>query len=163
MKHLLFIAALTVLVSACSSEKKDNDEANVDASTEVAAVIPNRVLTMEIDGMVCEMGCGGSIRKELKNEGGVARVEFDFEDERATNIAKISFDKNAVTVDELINAVTKLNNGQFTVGETNSENLETTNTSGGDNSSSGEESSTSVSVEHTKLPNLLDLLSGLLN
>ena len=101
MRQILFSIALITLVSACSSNVNLDSGQNVASSVE-KQIVPNRLLTMEIDGMVCEMGCGSSIREALNGLEGVSSVEFDFIEERATNIAKISFDKNRVSVDEMV-------------------------------------------------------------
>ena len=162
MKRLLYIVAFFFVASACSSDTSIAELDNEETTNEVVVVVPNRLLTMEIDGMVCEMGCGGSIRKELKGTGGVSSVEFNFEEERATNIAKVSFDKNLVTVDEIIKAVSEMQDGQFEVGETSSETLDVMPTTEESSSSSSESSKVDVSTKHVEMPNLLDLLSGLL-
>jgi len=160
MKRLIYSVAILVATSACSSEVSV-ETSGTETSTEAAAVVPNTVLSMEVDGMVCEMGCGGTLRKELKALGGVSSVEFDFEDERATNVATISFDKDIISVDEMIKAVSSTSDGQFTVGKTSTEKLETT-TSSVESTSSSENSTVEVSTTRTEMPNLLDLISGLL-
>jgi copper chaperone CopZ len=73
------------------------------------------------------MGCGSSIRKELYNTKGVSEVEFDFEEDRKTNIAKIKFDKNKVSVEEMVSIVNTMNENQFKVGKTETENINTKN------------------------------------
>jgi len=165
MKKLAFILSATVLFSACSSEKTSENVENT-AETVVAVVQPNQILTMEIDGMVCKMGCGGSIRKGLKETNGVATVEFDFEEERKTNIAKITYDKSIVSSEELVKIVSKLNDGQFLVGtisfEDYSEPVKATKTSTTKNNTE-ENPNVEVSSTSLKFPNLFDLFSGLLN
>ncbi len=163
MKKFIFVASLGVILSACSTDVAPE---NTPETEEIAAaeVHPNQVLTMEIDGMVCQMGCGGSIRKGLKGTNGVASVEFDFEEERKTNIAKIAFDKSIVTSEELIKVVADLNDGQFLVGTVSFEDVavsvksnKTKKLKDGDNSSKVDVSSSTI-----KFPNLLDVFSGLL-
>ena len=96
MKKIVFIGFIAFGITACS-EVPANLEANqeqVSDHPEVAeVVVANQVMTMEVDGMVCKMGCGGGIRKELKATGGVSLVEFDFEEERTTDVATIYFDQ----------------------------------------------------------------------
>lgn len=163
MKKFVFVISTGLLFSACSSEKQTENVAENTVETAKTVVHPNQLLTMEIDGMVCQMGCGGSIRKGLKETNGVASVEFDFEEERKTNIAKIAYDKSIVSSEELIKVVSKLNEGQFLVGTVSFEDMtipaKTTKTS---SSKSSEESKVEVSSTYVKLPNLFDLFSGLL-
>ena len=163
MKKFIFVASLGVILSACSTDvAPENTPETEEIAT--AEVQPNQVLTMEIDGMVCQMGCGGSIRKGLKGTNGVASVEFDFEEERKTNIAKIAFDKSIVTSEQLIKVVADLNDGQFLVGTVSFEDVavsvksnKTKKLKDGDNSSKVDVSSSTI-----KFPNLLDVFSGLL-
>ena len=165
MKKLIFILTSSVILSACSDQKIVEKTEN---STEkvIVAVNPNQVLTMEIDGMVCKMGCGSSIRKGLKETNGVATVEFDFEEERKTNVAKIIYDKSLVSSEELIKVVSTLNDGQFLVGTISFEDYtapaKATKTS---KTEKHIEKTPSVEVSSTtlKFPNLFDLFSGLLN
>jgi hypothetical protein len=170
VKNSLIVGILSVSLFACESvEQPTEKSAKTDVSgksTEVVEVpvIANRVLTMELEGMVCSMGCGGSIRKELKATGAVSDCDFDFEDERAIDIATIQFDKNKITADKIIEIVSKINDGQFTVGKTSSEGIETTVTKESQTSS---HKSTKPKFEAVSssfdVPNLFDLFSGLLN
>lgn len=164
MKKLIFILVTGVIFSACSDEKVVEQSENA-AENIIVEVHPNQILTMEIDGMVCKMGCGGSIRKGLKETNGVASVDFDFEEERKTNIAKITYDKSIVSSEELIKIVSKLNDGQFLVGTVSFEDYtapaKSTKTSA-TNKHNEEKTNVEVSESFVKLPNLLDLFSGLL-
>jgi copper chaperone CopZ len=162
MKHLVYISALFFVVSSCSTESQEETTESNESTEQVAEVVADRTLTMEIDGMVCEMGCGGSIRKDLKATGGVSGVQFDFEDERETNIATISFDKDLISVDEMIKRISELQDGQFTIGATSSESIDEVSTNETSSTSSSESSKVNVSSKNVEMPNFLDLLSGLL-
>ena len=69
MKKFLFTGILVSLLAACSTSTDQVSTKETDAKSDkieendLVAVVPNRTLTTEIDGMTCEMGCGGSIRK----------------------------------------------------------------------------------------------------
>jgi copper chaperone CopZ len=65
--------------------------------------------------MVCEMGCGSSIRKALKDTKAVDRCSIDFKDERKVNVATISFDSTAITKDKIVTIISTLNDKQFKV------------------------------------------------
>ena len=157
------IGLLVITLFGCSEDAEvKTDMGKVESNTKEVKVNANRLLTMEIDGMVCQMGCGGSIRKELKATGAVSGVEFDFEDDRETNIAKISFDKNSITVDELIKVVSEINDGQFKIGKTSSEEVYSAHFQTETGISSEAKSEVEVSSSSIEIPNLLELLSGLL-
>lgn len=163
MKKIVFVLTTGILLSACSSEPKSENVETTEVETTDVVVNPNQLLTMEIDGMVCQMGCGGSIRKGLKETNGVASVEFDYEDERKTNVAKIAYDKSIVSSEELIKVVANLNDGQFLVGTVSFEDVSTPVKSTKTSSvKTNEEPKVEVSSSYVKLPNLLDLFSGLL-
>lgn len=157
MKHLTLFFSLLFFVSACSTDTSNAPEASTNNETEV---IPDRLLTIQIDGMVCEMGCGGSIRKELTKLAGVSAIEFDFEEERKTNTAKISFDKDKTTVDAIVKAITTLNDGQFKIGEISSESLSAQHVNQS-NDESNEAPNVEVAASSYQMPNLLDFLASI--
>lgn len=160
MKQMFYAASLAAVLVACSSESSEA-QAETNGTEQTAEVVADRILTVEIEGMVCEMGCGSSIRKELIGLGGVSAIEFDFEDERKTNVAKVAFDKDLVTVDAIVKAITSINNGQFTVGKISSENLDPKHASHSDRSGE-EESRVEVSASSFQMPNLLDILADVI-
>lgn len=124
MKTIFSLVFLTILLFACNSSNEENKVVRkVSVKSYVAPVVhPNKLLTIEIEGMMCEMGCGASIRKELRATGAVGSIEYDFVDERKVNVAKIAFDKNKITVDKIISILTTMNDKQFTVGKSSTEN-----------------------------------------
>ena len=162
MKTIIIAASTLLLIGACSTEpttvllktekgKKENAKAEV---------IPNRTATIEIKGMTCEAGCGGSIRKELKATGGVSRVQFDFVEGREVQTAKVSFDKDKVTLDQMIKIITTMNEKQFPVGKTSSEAINDVSTTTTEISTVKEtEEKVSMSDAQIELPNLIGILS----
>lgn len=120
MKNILLvlIVALLSIATSCTSETKTDNKVVVKTENEeTAKPVANKELTIEVMGMVCEMGCGGSIRKEMKATNGVTECSFDFEDEREVNVATIAFDDSKTSEDEIILALTTMNEHQFTVGK----------------------------------------------
>lgn len=163
MRKAAFVFIIFPLIFSCSSEPHvihlRTEKGKKETKVPVAA---NRVLTMEIEGMTCEMGCGGSIRKELKAAGGVARVEFvDFKEGAKKQTARVSYDTNKITVDEMVKIVTTMNDKQFTVGKTSSETIDapaTTSTTATPEES--EDDKVKISETSFQMPNLLDILSS---
>ena len=162
MKKLVYIAFASTLLFACNSSEEEVQVENPVAKVPENEVIaePNQVATIEVDGMACVMACGGSIKKALRKTHGVSNVEFDFETGRETNIATVAYNSDIVTVDEMKEIISALNNHQFTVGETTTESISNNTTS--TNNSSSEEARIEVSTSRFEMPNLLDILSGLL-
>jgi copper chaperone CopZ len=119
MKNLFLVLTVAIfsITTSCSSEAKtENKVATDQEKEETAKPIANQQMTIEVMGMVCEKGCGGSIRKEMKATNGVTKCSFDFEDEREVNVATIDFDDAKVSEEEIILALTTMNEHQFTVG-----------------------------------------------
>lgn len=159
MKRTFYISLIAAILVSCSTDTTAGADAN-SQETVHNMVTPNQVLTVEIDGMVCVMGCGGSIRKELYELGGVSEVDFDFEEERETNIARVSFDTNVVDVDKIVEVLSHMNDGQFTVGKISTESIDSISSHSTQNED--EESIVSVSTTSIRTPNLLDLLSEII-
>jgi copper chaperone CopZ len=114
-KFGIFIWFSIIMLAACqtSSVADNKDITDEDIARTVEAT---HIAEIEVTGMTCEMGCGGDIRKALRNTGGVAKVDFDFENDREVNIARVHFDKLTIQTEELRKVITSLNKGQFTVG-----------------------------------------------
>ena len=77
----------------------------------------------KVSGMVCKMGCGGTIRKELKSLRGVSRVAVDYEENREEQIISVFYNSRFHDEKEIYAELEKINNGQFTIGTTKSERL----------------------------------------
>lgn len=172
MKKFLYVGILVSLSAACESSvepSKSADSAKSESLKEkdLVAVIPNRTLTLQVDGMVCESGCGGAIRKELKGTGGVARCSFDFKGENVPSTATIEFDKDKISADQIAKIIEKLNDGQFSVGKMETETIaaEVSPSAEDKESSASSKETTPVQMSetsHFQLPNFLGLLSDLL-
>jgi hypothetical protein len=148
---------LTVLFAAVFYGCSNNDENTKSA---------NAVAEFEIEGMVCEMGCGASLRKGLYETGFVSEVEVDYAEENPSNSIKVFFNKDNISTDKMIEIIESLNENQFKASliKTNdlssSEQVEYkekhTNLSSG---TSGVEASTKT----FSFPNLTKLLNSLIH
>ena len=164
MKHIIYIGLLGLTLTACSTgsttevAEKEKQEQNNPTN-----VIANQVLTLEVEGMVCEMGCGGAIRKELYSSGGVSECDFDFEEDRETYTAKVYFDESVVSSGEILKIISKINDSQFTVKQIDLNPFEHPATETSHNDSDDDESVVQVeSSTGFQFPNLLEIISGLL-
>lgn len=170
----IFLFILVITLFACNqntqkqkqtqltkSEKSSSNQADKHSS-----VVATSVLNVEINGMVCEMGCGSAIRKELYKTDAVKQVDFDFKMGRDVNTAKVYFDNSKLSEEEILKILTNINNNQFTLG-----NKEVTSIS---ENKQVEESTTNASVPVNtaisisknnsifsfEMPNLIDLFLG---
>lgn len=126
----------------------------------------SRVASFEIEGMVCEMGCGASLRKGLYTTDAVDEVEVDYEEERNRNVINVYYSSDKTNTDDMLKVIEELNEGQFkakliedkAVSENKSKkSQETTSTSSGSDVEGIEASTKSFS-----LPNLTELLNSLI-
>lgn len=127
-KFGLFAWLLTLLLAACqsSSNAENREITEEDIARTVEAT---HIAEIEVEGMTCEMGCGGDIRKALRGTGGVAKVDFDFQADREVNIARVQFDSNTIAADEMKKVIAGLNKGQFQVGSIETKALPKTDSS----------------------------------
>ncbi len=104
----------TIILSACNQ---------TNSSTQVLAlkkeqkhvVKSNAKITFNVEGLVCKMGCGGAIRKNLLQAGGVERVEVDFVEEAKSQEITVHFDSTLINIPQLKKRIEHANEGQFTV------------------------------------------------
>lgn len=113
----IYLGLLTlILVIGCSETKKnDADKKTIATVTKNEKITPNATSILSIEGMVCKMGCGASIRKALNDEGGVANCEIDFEEERKVNVLKINYDSTLIDQQKMIQLLSSINDRQFKV------------------------------------------------
>jgi copper chaperone CopZ len=159
MNRSVFVLGFVgAILFSCSTETAE--VSNETKTENVAQVIPNKILSVEIEGMVCKMGCGGSIRKGLNETGSVSAVEFDFVDDREKNTAEIAFDSNSISSEEIVQAISKLNDGQFTVKSLGESEIHDVMIDTEDFESGSSETVIESSTSSNRLPNLLDILGG---
>ena len=107
----LLLVVFVMLFSCSSNEQKKQ----VIKSPVREKVVANQIMVAEVEGMVCKMGCGASIRKALNDEGGVANCQIDFEEERKINVLKIKYDSTIITQQKMIQLLSSINERQFKV------------------------------------------------
>lgn len=117
-KTFAIFFVIGLLISCNSEEKKIIVRKESHKSTSSPKVISNQLLSIEISGMSCVMGCGASIRKELYATKAVSSVEFDFKEGRKTNIATIKFDTSKINLNQIVSLLSTMNENQFTIGKT---------------------------------------------
>ena len=164
MKPLAIFFSSFLVLSACSSEPNVVLLRTEKKHSTVKPIVQaNRLLTLEVEGMTCEMGCGGSIRKELKATGGVERVEFNFIEANKIQTAKISFDKDKISADEMVTILTSMNDKQFKVGAIRSEAIDVSVSTESAKANADAPEKIKISTSTYTLPNLMDILSSFVN
>ncbi len=119
--------AIIALLLSCSEEKpkvrivKGAKKEQKEVGQQLPQVKADRLLVVELEGMVCEKGCGGSIRSELYTSNAVKEVSFEFDEEKTVDVAKVAYDRDKITADEIVAIIAAANEGQFNVIKTRSE------------------------------------------
>jgi copper chaperone CopZ len=166
MRYLIVSLFFVLFFTTCSSEPPKEVLLRTEKG-KVATKKPvhsDRLLTLKIQGMTCEMGCGGSIRKELKATGGVQRVAFDFVEGRVLQTAMVFYDSKRVSDKQLTAIISAMNEKQFSIkGEDVRpvQSNDVVNTTVDVPASDSKEKTVEMSEPNVILPNLLDILSDL--
>ncbi len=124
MKFILPFILLFIL--SCQRDASHNANSDVQNSEELAEEKKPEAdyqCVAKVSGMVCKMGCGGAIRKELTSLRGVSRVAVDYEENREEQIISVFYNSRFHDEKEIYAELEKINNGQFTIGTTKSERL----------------------------------------
>jgi mercuric ion binding protein len=116
MFKLVYLTLLLSTIISCTHQEEKIIIKNAKPKVEkkMVEVTPTKLLTLEVEGMSCEMNCGGSIRKELKKTGAVSRVEFVWVEEAEKQVTKVSYDDTKISEKEIVSLIEKINDGQFT-------------------------------------------------
>ena len=72
-----------------------------------------RSAKLEIEGMMCEVGCAAKIKKELLELEGVASVIIDFDSDRSNDFAVVEYDENTIKPDILAATVNDIADGRL--------------------------------------------------
>lgn len=112
MKYVLPII-LTLLMWSCESPRaKKTTDQNAKICTKVLA---NTSINLGVKGMVCKMGCGGSIRKALKETCAVHQVDVSYIDTLEEQSITVYYDRNKIAPEQMISVLNKINDKQFEV------------------------------------------------
>jgi len=122
MNTKLFLTAVLgslVLISCGGEKKNEKKDEKKDTTAVVTApkmdVTPNAIADFGIKGMVCEMNCVGSVKKTVLALAGVDSWDMEFDSEKDVNHAKVKFDKTVVSEKQMVDAIQKINDGQYKV------------------------------------------------
>lgn len=121
MKTLLFLTLSCILLIACQQDKSSPKSPNISekASKNLKAQGKAKA-SFQVEGMVCKMGCGAAIRKDLLESGCVVKVELDFKEESKEQTIIAHYDPSKIDITKMKAIIETTNEGQFTVTKTNS-------------------------------------------
>lgn len=126
MKKIAFILPLTIFFACQENTSTDDETISTESKTEevVTETKPNipksewiadSNVEIEVSGMMCEIGCVGTIRSHLSKMKGVTKVEMNFDGERETDFATVSFDSRMATTNEFVEEIESIADGIYSV------------------------------------------------
>ena len=89
---------------------------NVDTvitSTEAVGPDGKTTAKLEIQGMMCEVGCAAKVKQELLELDGVASVIIDFDLDRESDFAIVEYDEKAIKPELLASTVSGIADGKL--------------------------------------------------
>lgn len=119
MKRILVFITFATLLYGCESNtvqaEKNAPEPNIELENfDETTITPNHIATFEVEGMMCEKGCGSAIRKGLYETRGVSKVDIlDFDENDSINKIKVYFDIDITTTEEMIGVIGSLANKRY--------------------------------------------------
>ena len=111
---LVLLPTLFVLFISCSQATSQKEQ-NQPQSKVCQRLKANSTQEIGVKGMVCQMGCGGSIRKALKETCAVERVEVNYIDSLEEQVIKVHYDRQQIAPKQMLQVLSELNDRQFTV------------------------------------------------
>lgn len=115
MKYALsLLFALSVLMACNEAPQKQS----ADVKTEIVHLTaqgPSAKTTanIQIDGMMCEIACGGKIKKELYELEGVSKADIAYNDGDAADFAVVEYDPSVVSEEALIASIQSIADGEL--------------------------------------------------
>jgi copper chaperone CopZ len=119
---LSVLACGLLLVQACGTAEQPAEQAAALPGVErvvkevvITSGAPVAIADLGIEGMSCEMMCGGSIKKALAKLPGIASTEIQFIEGDERDHAIVTYDETKVTDTEMVEAIQALHEGQYKV------------------------------------------------
>ena len=101
---------LVFAILGCSEPLNVN---TIITSIEAAGPDGKTSAKLEIQGMMCEVGCAAKVKKELLELEGVASVIIDFDSERQSDFAIVEYDEKAIKPEILASTVSGIADGKL--------------------------------------------------
>ena len=111
MKTPIYFLFSLLFLAACNNATIDK---KVSENKPATSNVANTKLVLNVKGMVCKMGCGGAIRKELLATNAVEKVEVDFVEDKEAQLITVYYNNSVSSKEKLLKVITKMNDKQFT-------------------------------------------------
>lgn len=111
MKTALYLLFSLLFLAACNNATIDK---KVSENKPATSNVANTKLALNVNGMVCKMGCGGAIRKELLATNAVEKVEVDFVEDKESQLITVYYNNSLSSKEKLLKVINEMNDKQFT-------------------------------------------------
>ena len=111
MKTALYFLFSLLFLAACNNSTIEKKASKIVPTTSNTA---NTKLALSVQGMVCKMGCGGSIRKELLATNAVEKVDVDFVEDNESQLITVYYNNSRSSKAKLLKVINEMNDKQFT-------------------------------------------------
>ena len=122
--NLLLVVAVFGLISSCGNTETSETAAmdtnvKVTRTEAIADGSEKYIATLAIEGMSCEMMCGGKIASTLEKLDGVKKVDIEFIDMDEESYALVEYDSSVITEKEMVAGVHGIADGIYQVKSVN--------------------------------------------
>lgn len=173
-KHSFLLILVSSFILSCSGGGAVSGDAAAGMVSEgiervvkevtVSSGVPVSMVDLRIEGMSCEMMCGGSIKKALAKLPGVEGTEIVFNEGEEADHAVVTYDETQVSDAQMVETIQTLYDGQYKVtGVTITRQVKGTSSTGARQGDAAESNGVSVYAPASiLLPSVITLLSHIL-
>ena len=111
MKTALYLLFSLLFLASCNNSTIEKKTSKIVPTTSNTA---NTKLALSVQGMVCKMGCGGSIRKKLLATNAVEKVDVDFVEDNESQLITVYYNNSRSSKAKLLKVINEMNDKQFT-------------------------------------------------
>ena len=111
---IALLLPLLLFIFSCQSSSTDSSKKE-PLSKVCKSAKANTTQEFGVMGMVCKMGCGGSIRKALKETCAVERVDVNYIDSLEEQTIKVFYKREQIAPPQILSILAEINDKQFTV------------------------------------------------
>jgi len=108
LKNIVVLIGLVLFSVSCDKKLKNQEIKPELTLTEDQTTENLQKISLEIEGMTCEIGCARTIQSKLSKKKGVKSAKVSFEDKKGI----IEFDANKITESQIVEAVNQIADGE---------------------------------------------------
>lgn len=144
-----------------ATEETSNEEANITIEWNVPEGAILAVADIDIMGMACQMNCVNKVNTSITGLEGVKDCSIDFDPDAEIDRATVTFDPNKVSENQLIEAVTGIADGAYSILTINVVEAKS-DANSSDSSDDGESASLNDNTSSSlTLPNIIEVFYSL--